>query len=478
MNGKRSFGQPGLMQSLFARIAIPVGVVLALGIGGTWYGAPDLVERNVVVGIIAALGGSILICLYALFHRRVTQPLSVAIALAEEIESGNLTQCVDSAALDEVGKLIRAMSAMRTRLVQAVGEVKSSAASARIGAAEIAQGNMSLSERTESQASSLEETASSMEEMTSTVRQNADNAREANQLALGAREQAEKGGAVVSSAVSAMGEISASSRKIADIIGVINEIAFQTNLLALNAAVEAARAGEQGRGFAVVASEVRNLASRSASAAKEIKDLIEDSVGKVDEGSRLVERSGQTLEGIVVAVKKVTDIVAEIAAASNEQSEGIEQVNRAVMELDEVTQQNAALVEEAASSSASMGEEARRLTELMAFFSIDGEPPSEFAGVADAAELAVSGPPGGGSAAERKDLGTTVGATPSCPRRPNASVYLARWATVSGAMTANGRSSEDGHLSRSPRSVNRIAGAARRCGGSRPQDRAHERDGR
>jgi methyl-accepting chemotaxis protein-1 (serine sensor receptor) len=207
-----------------------------------------------------------------------------------------------------------------------------------------------------------------MEEMTSTVKQNADNARHANQLAAGARDQAEKGGAVVSKAVSAMNEINASSKKIADIISVIDEIAFQTNLLALNAAVEAARAGEQGRGFAVVASEVRNLAQRSAAAAKEIKDLINDSVEKVKTGSDLVDASGRTLTEIVDSVKKVTDIVAEIAAASQEQSAGIEQVNKAVMQMDEVTQQNAALVEEAASASRSMEEQAERLADLMRFF--------------------------------------------------------------------------------------------------------------
>src|SRR4029077_6425320 len=218
----------------------------------------------------------------------------------------------------------------------------------------ISKGNLNLSQRTEQQASSLEETASSMEEMTSTVKQTADNAGQANQLAMAARQQAEKGGAVVSLAVSAMGGINAASKKIADIISVIDGIAFQTNLLALNAAVEAARAGEQGRGFAVVATEVRNLAGRSATAAKEIKGLIQDTVSKVDEGSKLVTQSGATLEQIVTAVKKVTDIVTEIAPASNAQSSGIEQVNKAVMQLDELTQQNAALVEQASAASQAM----------------------------------------------------------------------------------------------------------------------------
>ena len=215
--------------------------------------------------------------------------------------------------------------------------------------------------------------------MTSTVKQSADNARQANQLAAGARDQAEKGGDVVSRAVGAMAEINDSSKKISDIIGVIDEIAFQTNLLALNAAVEAARAGEQGRGFAVVAAEVRNLAQRSATAAKEIKGLIKDSVEKVEEGSRLVDDSGKTLEEIVTAVKKVSDIIAEIAAASQEQSAGIEQVNKAVMQLDEVTQQNAALVEEAAAASESLDEQAHSLAQTMEFFQLGDEGASALA---------------------------------------------------------------------------------------------------
>jgi len=253
-----------------------------------------------------------------------------------------------------------------------ISQVKEAASEVNRGADEISQGNTNLSQRTEEQASSLEETASSMEQMTSTVKQNADNAGQANQLAVAARDQAEKGGAVVAKAVRAMTEINDSSRKIADIIGVIDEIAFQTNLLALNAAVEAARAGEQGRGFAVVATEVRNLAGRSATAAKEIKGLIQDSVKKVDEGSVLVTQSGATLEQIVSAVKKVTDIVAEIAAASQEQSAGIEQVNKAVMQLDELTQQNAALVEEASAASQSMADQARSLNETMAAYTVSG----------------------------------------------------------------------------------------------------------
>jgi len=264
----------------------------------------------------------------------------------------------------------RGVNQLADNMAEVVSRVKRVAAEVHRGADEISAGNANLSQRTEEQSSSLEETASSMEEMTTTVKQNADNAAQANQLALAARDQAEKGGTVVSQAVSAMSGINEASKKIADIIGVIDDIAFQTNLLALNAAVEAARAGEQGRGFAVVASEVRSLAGRSATAAKEIKELIQDSVRKVEDGSVLVTQSGQTLEKIVASVKKVSDIVAEIAAASREQSSGIEQVNRAVMQMDELTQQNAALVEEATAASQAMAEQVRGLNEMLARFQV------------------------------------------------------------------------------------------------------------
>ena len=259
----------------------------------------------------------------------------------------------------------RGVNQLADNMAEVVSKVKGVAAEVHRGADEISTGNANLSQRTEEQSSSLEETASSMEEMTTTVKQNADNAGQANQLAMAARDQAEKGGSVVNQAVKAMSDINDASKKIADIIGVIDDIAFQTNLLALNAAVEAARAGEQGRGFAVVASEVRSLAGRSATAAKEIKELIQDSVRKVEDGSVLVTQSGQTLEKIVASVKKVSDIVAEIAAASREQSSGIEQVNRAVMQMDELTQQNAALVEEATAASQAMAEQVRGLNQML-----------------------------------------------------------------------------------------------------------------
>ena len=260
-----------------------------------------------------------------------------------------------------MGQLLQALKDMNASLGNIVGEVRSTTDSISTAAQEIAAGNSDLSQRTEEQASSLEETASSMEELTSTVKQNAENAKQANQLAANASDIAVKGGQAVNEVVQTMGSISASSKKIMDIISVIEGIAFQTNILALNAAVEAARAGEQGRGFAVVAAEVRNLAQRSAAAAKEITALIGDSVDKVDIGSRQVDQAGATMNEIVSAVKRVTDIMAEIAAASNEQSSGIEQVNQAIIQMDEVTQQNAALVEEAAAAAEAMQEQARAL---------------------------------------------------------------------------------------------------------------------
>jgi methyl-accepting chemotaxis protein len=301
---------------------------------------------------------------------RLSAQMAQSVVKTQEIiraaAEGDLARRIDvTGQSGDLMKLGNAINTLLESVSDIVSGVKNAAAEVLRGAEEISQGNANLSQRTEQQSSSLEETASSMEEMTSTVKQNADNAGQANQLATAARDQAEKGGAVVGSAVKAMADINESSKKISDIIGVIDEIAFQTNLLALNAAVEAARAGEQGRGFAVVATEVRSLAGRSATAAKEIKELIQDSVRKVGDGSLLVTQSGQTLEQIVMSVKKVSDIVAEIAAASREQSSGIEQVNKAVMQMDEMTQQNAALVEQATAASQSMADQARDLTVMM-----------------------------------------------------------------------------------------------------------------
>lgn len=317
-----------------------------------------------VVGLALAVMGFA----YYIFKKRITQPLSNASAVAKSISEGDLTVSIEHISQDEVGALLVSLKMMQRKLTDILGDMQGGPDAIAHGAHEISCGIDDLSQRTQEQAAALEETASSMEQMTATVKQNSDNASRANQLAMSAREQAERGGSVVSEAVSAMQDINRSSQKISEIIGVIDEIAFQTNLLALNAAVEAARAGDQGRGFAVVASEVRSLAQRSAGAAKEIKELIQDSGGKVEAGSALVDRSGATLKEIMESIKKVSDIVAEISAASHEQSAGIEQVNNAVMQMDEVTQQNAALVEQTAAASYSMSEQAKQLRDRLGYF--------------------------------------------------------------------------------------------------------------
>ena len=304
--------------------------------------------------------------------RAITGPLDAAIKLARGVAAGDLTQRIEIHSNDEIGQLMQALKEMTDNLVTIVSQVRTGTDSVATASNQIAAGNLDLSSRTEQQASSLEETASSMEELTSTVKQNAENAKQANQLVVSTADIAVKGGQVVGQVVDTMASIKESSRKIADIISVIDGIAFQTNILALNAAVEAARAGEQGRGFAVVATEVRNLAQRSAGAAKEIKSLIEDSVGKVDAGGKLVDEAGKTMEEIVSSVKRVTDIMSEIAAASMEQSTGIEQVNQAVGQMDEVTQQNAALVEEAAAAAESLQDQAAKLAEAVSVFKLDG----------------------------------------------------------------------------------------------------------
>jgi methyl-accepting chemotaxis protein len=295
--------------------------------------------------------------------------------IAGSIAHGDLSIAIETGASDR-GSLLVEMKEMRNSLVSIVGQVRVGTETIGTASREIAAGNIDLSSRTEMQASSLEKTASAMEVLTSTVKQNADNAREANQLAANASDVARKGGDVVSQVVDTMGSINASANKIVDIIGVIDGIAFQTNILALNAAVEAARAGEQGRGFAVVASEVRNLAQRSAAAAKEIKTLIGDSVEKVERGSKLVGQAGVTMDEVVASVKRVTDIMGEIANASQEQSAGIEQVNLSIIEMDSMTQQNAALVEEAAAAAQSLQDQASELAHVVSIFKLaEGEEP-------------------------------------------------------------------------------------------------------
>ena len=323
-----------------------------------------------IAGTIAGL--ALLAWLGFMLIRSIIRPLDAAVKLARGVAEGDLTQRIEVHSTNEVGQMMQALKDMNDSLVRVVGQVRTGVDTVATASSQIAAGNLDLSSRTEEQASSLEETASSMEELTSTVRQNAENARQANQLVVSTADVAVKGGQVVGQVVDTMASIKDSSRKISDIIGVIDGIAFQTNILALNAAVEAARAGEQGRGFAGVASEVRNPAQRSAGAAKEIKTLIEDSVGKVDAGSELVDKAGHTMEEIVSSVKRVTDIMSEIAAASQEQSAGIEQVNQAITQMDDATQQNAALVEEAAAASESLQDQAGKLTEAVSVFRLEG----------------------------------------------------------------------------------------------------------
>jgi methyl-accepting chemotaxis protein len=326
-------------------------------------------NRTFMIGLglmVLTLG---VVCAWRL-TRGITVPLNQAVEIAVAVARKDLTSHIEVTSKDETGRLLQALQTMNDGLIGIVTEVRNGTESISTASSQIAAGNLDLSGRTEEQASSLEETASSMEELTSTVKQNADNARQANQLAVKASEVAQRGGGVVSEVVSTMEAITGSSRKIADIISVIDGIAFQTNILALNAAVEAARAGEQGRGFAVVASEVRNLAQRSAAAAKEIKSLIDDSLEKVNAGSTLVTQAGSTMSEVVVSIQRVTDIVGEITTASLEQSSGIEQVNQAIGQMDQVTQQNAALVEEAAAAASSLHDQADALTAIVAVFKL------------------------------------------------------------------------------------------------------------
>ncbi|WP_219115996.1 methyl-accepting chemotaxis protein [Janthinobacterium sp. UMAB-56] len=335
-------------------------------------GSAAVVRSESLMVILGLLASALGIVCAAYITRTITQPLNAAVKLAQTVASGDLTSQIEVHTTEETGQLLQALKDMNSSLVNIVGQVRSGTETIATASSEIASGNLDLSSRTEEQASSLEETASSMEELTSTVRQNADNAQQANQLALSASGVAVKGGAVVGKVVETMDAINDSSRKIVEIISVIDGIAFQTNILALNAAVEAARAGEQGRGFAVVATEVRNLAQRSAAAAKEIKTLIGDSVVAVDAGSKLVAEAGSTMAEIVSSVQRVTDIMAEISLATQEQSSGIDQINQAIGQMDQVTQQNAALVEEAAAAAASLQEQSGELAGVVSVFKLDG----------------------------------------------------------------------------------------------------------
>jgi methyl-accepting chemotaxis protein len=337
----------------------------------------DEVERNYenarnMLIVLAALGLVMAGGIAWGITRSITIPLNRAVAVARTVASGDLTSEIDSSGKDETAQLLEALKTMNDNLLKIVSQVRSGTDTIATASGEIASGNLDLSSRTEQQAGSLEETASAMEELTSTVRQNADNARQANELAASASEVAMQGGNVVGQVVTTMESINESSRKIVDIISVIDGIAFQTNILALNAAVEAARAGEQGRGFAVVASEVRSLAQRSASAAKEIKTLINDSVEKVGNGSKLVAQAGNTMSEVVSSVQRVTEIVGEITVAGQEQSDGIEQINQAITQMDETTQQNAALVEQAAAAAQSLQDQADRLAQVVGIFKLGG----------------------------------------------------------------------------------------------------------
>jgi methyl-accepting chemotaxis protein-1 (serine sensor receptor) len=348
-------------------------IQLQLDVGKSDFEQSQHIYRLVRTSSIAAvLFGILLAALVGIWLiRAISRPLEAAVNIAGGIAAGNLTQQIDVGATDETGRLMQALKDMNESLANIVTQVRSGTDTITTASRQIADGNMDLSARTEQQASSLEETASSIEELTSTVRQNADNARQANNLAVSASEVALKGGAVVAQVVKTMLSINESSKKIVDIIGVIDGIAFQTNILALNAAVEAARAGEQGRGFAVVAAEVRSLAQRSAAAAREIKLLIGDSVDKVAIGSKLVFEAGSTMEDVVASIKRVTDIMGDISVASVEQSTGIEQVNQAIGQMDQVTQQNAALVEEAAAAAESLQDQAAHLSRVVSVFQLD-----------------------------------------------------------------------------------------------------------
>ena len=358
-----------------ALVALEAGLDYQTKGGDIAYRQSQATYDSARIAIVGLLAAAVLVGAWLawLISRSITRPLARALAVAETVASGDLTSEPASVAVDETGQLLRALGKMNASLVSIVANVRNSSDSIATGSSQIAVGNADLSQRTEEQASNLEQTAASMEELTATVKQNADTARAATQIASKASDAAADGGRVVDQVVSTMEEISQSSRKVVDIIGVIDAIAFQTNILALNAAVEAARAGEQGRGFAVVASEVRALAQRSAQAAKEIKSLIGTSVEKVESGTQLVGRAGKSMANIVSEVSRVNDLIGEISASSAEQSTGIGQIGDAVQQLDQVTQQNAALVEESAAAAESLKVQAAQLAQMVAVFKLNND---------------------------------------------------------------------------------------------------------
>jgi methyl-accepting chemotaxis protein len=366
------FASIGILFSMGSALAI--WLLVQLGELGAGAAAGQIASIRTWALVVLTIGLGVAALTAAWLAAEVTRPVQEAVLVARRVAEGDLRMRAEQpTAGGESGVLMRAMHEMTDKLVAMVVSVRSGTELIATGSGEIASGNLDLSARTEQQAASLEETASSMEELTATVKQNAEHAHQASKLAISASEVAVKGGEVVSEVVGTMASINESSKRIAEIIGVIDGIAFQTNILALNAAVEAARAGEQGRGFAVVASEVRSLAQRSAAAAKEIKALIDDSVEKVSAGTELADKAGSTMSEVVTSVKRVTDIIAEIADASAEQTAGIEQVNQAISAMDQATQQNAALVEQAAAAAASMREQATGLTRVVGAFVLGPE---------------------------------------------------------------------------------------------------------
>ncbi|HEX2545912.1 MAG TPA: methyl-accepting chemotaxis protein [Ramlibacter sp.] len=388
-------------------------VALEKKLGNDSYEAAAAASRLAMFILVALVLAAVAVSATAAFvlSRAIVRPLQAATKAADRIANGDLAVEVQARGSDETADLLRSLAQMAQNLRELVSDVSGGAHMVADTSGQIAQGNVDLSQRTEEQASTLEETASSMEELTSTVSLNAQNARQASQLAVGASDIARKGGQVVGQVVSTMTGISESSRRIADIIGVIDGIAFQTNILALNAAVEAARAGDQGRGFAVVAAEVRNLAQRSAAAAKEIKGLIGESVDKVDAGTRLVDDAGKTMGEIVASVKKVSDLIAEIAAASEEQDAGIQQVNTAIAQMDQVVQQNASLVEEATAATESMKGQAASLLQLVRKFNLGEAQPAMFASLQPVATRSAAAP-----AAAPAPVPPKIAVKPAAPR--------------------------------------------------------------